>query len=568
MHAPSWDDEADVIVVGLGAAGTVAAIEAADHGARVIALDRWGRGGASARSGGIIYAGGGTAQQRAAGFDDDPDQMEQYLSLEEGTTNDEVLRRFCDHSLENLTWLESLGVTIPDAFDPTKTVTPTDDEVGLYFSGNEKHYAATTPAAPRGHRVAGAGMTGHDLMAALTDAARTRGVDRRTGSRLMELVVDDDGRVTGVDVLVLASDRRTRIGHYLLFRLADACGPMLRRVPRLVRSATDRFEQRRGRRLRIRADRGVILCTGGFSFNHEMVVEHAPDFAGAMPLGTPGDDGSGIELARRLGASTRLMEHCGASRFLAPPTAFSWGLLVDADGERVCDESMYAATLSARIAEHGGRAWLIVDQAIRDQVRDQIRQATWVRGRPLTQILSGRANHVLFPQVFGSINLYLNRTLAADLDDLAHRCGIAADGLRATVERYNATAWTGGPDDQGKPADLLRPIATPPFAAIPCHLDGVLFPAPCITLGGLDVDPHTQQVRRVDGSAIAGLYAAGRCAAGVASNSYVSGLSLADCVFSGRNAGRAVTSPAPAVTSPAPAVTSPAPAVTSRLAHD
>jgi 3-oxo-5alpha-steroid 4-dehydrogenase len=68
-------------------------------------------------------------------------------------------------------------------------------------------------------------------------------------------------------------------------------------------------------------------------------------------------------------------------------------------------------------------------------------------------------------------------------------------------------------------------------------------------LGGLDVIPEDQRVRSVDGLAIRGLYAVGRCAAGIASRSYVSGLSLADCVHSGRNAGLALThAVAPAVT--------------------
>lgn len=57
-----------------------------------------------------------------------------------------------------------------------------------------------------------------------------------------------------------------------------------------------------------------------------------------------------------------------------------------------------------------------------------------------------------------------------------------------------------------------------------------------LTLGGLVVAEDTGQVRRADGSVIDGLYAAGRSAVGVCSNSYVSGLSLADCVFSGRRA--------------------------------
>jgi 3-oxo-5alpha-steroid 4-dehydrogenase len=59
-----------------------------------------------------------------------------------------------------------------------------------------------------------------------------------------------------------------------------------------------------------------------------------------------------------------------------------------------------------------------------------------------------------------------------------------------------------------------------------------------LTLGGLLVDQQTGQVQRPDESPIAGLYAAGRTAVGICSNSYVSGLSLADCVFSGRRAGR------------------------------
>jgi 3-oxo-5alpha-steroid 4-dehydrogenase len=59
-----------------------------------------------------------------------------------------------------------------------------------------------------------------------------------------------------------------------------------------------------------------------------------------------------------------------------------------------------------------------------------------------------------------------------------------------------------------------------------------------LTLGGLVVAEGTGQVRRPDGTAVPGLYAAGRSAAGLCSRSYVSGLSLADCVFSGRRAGR------------------------------
>lgn len=197
----TWDAEVDVVVVGFGVAGSAAAVQAADGGASVVALDRWGRGGASARSGGVVYAGGGTPQQRAAGVHDTPDQMEAYLSLEEGGVEGDLLHRFCARSAEDLAWLVSLGVGIPMRFDPAKSVVPPDDDVGLYYSGNEKHFAAVTPAVPRGHRVAGVGMTGHDLVATLHDAARARGVEVLDGARLVQLLRDDEGRVVGVDEL-------------------------------------------------------------------------------------------------------------------------------------------------------------------------------------------------------------------------------------------------------------------------------------------------------------------------------------------------------------------------------
>jgi 3-oxo-5alpha-steroid 4-dehydrogenase len=535
-----WDEVTDVVVIGFGAAGTVAAVEAADQGARVVAIDRWGRGGASARSGGIVYGGGGTRQQVAAGFHDDPAQMAEYLALEEAVSPDDPrLVRFCQRSRDDLVWLEAQGVRFGEAFDPTKSVTPTDDRAGLYYSGNEKHHAASTPAVPRGHRVAGAGLTGRDLMAELHAAAARRGIAVRPRAWLTELVTDG-GRVVGVDARVLDDDLLTRLGDLLLYRLIDATVTVLHRVPAPLARARAAFEHRRGRGYRIGARRGVVLATGGFSYAHDLVVEHAPAYQDALPLGTPGDDGSGIRAALRLGAGLASMDRCGASRFIAPPLGFCSGVLVDAAGERVCDESLYAATLSARITERGGRAWLIVDDAARREIATEIRRSPRLRDRALRQLVGGRANAVIFPRLFGTINLRVNRTLATDLDSLAGACGIPAEPFRRTIEGYNEDARSDRPDRMGKAAELVRPLVEPPFAAVPCHLGSTWFPAPCITLGGLAVDGATQEVLRDDGTPIVGLHAAGRAAAGIASRSYVSGLSLADCVYSGRNAGRAV----------------------------
>jgi 3-oxo-5alpha-steroid 4-dehydrogenase len=124
-------------------------------------------------------------------------------------------------------------------------------------------------------------------------------------------------------------------------------------------------------------------------------------------------------------------------------------------------------------------------------------------------------------------------------------------GLAATLDAYNAVARAAihpedgparpaGPGDPlGKPDELLRPQDQPPFSLIDVSIrPRLLHPAPVLTLGGLVVDPGTGQVLRASGTGIEGLYAAGRSAVGLCSASYVSGLSIADCVFSGRRAGR------------------------------
>src|ERR671932_598342 len=93
---------ADVVIVGFGAAGACAALEA-----DVVIVERFAGGGASAVSGGVVYAGGGTAQQLDAGVDDSVDAMYAYLRLETGdVVSEATLRRFCEGSREMITWLE------------------------------------------------------------------------------------------------------------------------------------------------------------------------------------------------------------------------------------------------------------------------------------------------------------------------------------------------------------------------------------------------------------------------------------------------------------------------------
>jgi len=290
------------------------------------------------------------------------------------------------------------------------------------------------------------------------------------------------------------------------------------------------IERRFARTQKIAARKGVVLAAGGFIMNRTMLREHAPAYRGGLPLGTTGDDGSGIRLGTDLGAATAKLDHVTLWRFITPPAAFLRGLLVDRHGQRMCDEVRYGAAIGDAILHRAdGHAWLLVDRAILAEARRQVRaQTLW------------------FQRVQAWGLLTFDRKSAPTLAAVAAKAGVDPDGLAATVAAYRAAAENGEPDPFGKPPDFVRPLADGPFSLIDCSVrPRIGQPAPMLTLGGLRVDEETGQVRRADGSTIPGLYAAGRTAIGICSNSYVSGLSLADCVFSGRRAGAALVKEEP-----------------------
>ena len=134
-----FDEEADVVVVGLGAAGAAAAIEAARAGARCIVLERAsGGGGTSALSGGVLYLGGGTKLQRACGYEDSPEDMFAYLMASTGDAPDEAKTRlYCEGSVEHYDWVVAQGVPFKSSFYlGVSGEPPTDD--GLVWSGSER----------------------------------------------------------------------------------------------------------------------------------------------------------------------------------------------------------------------------------------------------------------------------------------------------------------------------------------------------------------------------------------------------------------------------------------------
>ncbi|NBV89296.1 MAG: FAD-dependent oxidoreductase [Betaproteobacteria bacterium] len=260
----------DVVVVGWGVAGASAAIEALDAGLSVAILDRFSGGGASQKSGGVVYAGGGTRHQKTAGYTDSPEAMFEYLRHEVGgVVSDETLRQFCLESVSNLEWLESLGAPYSHEVPPGGKTSYPSDGYYLYFSGNElvPECRGDSPAAPRGHRTVGRGHGGVVLYAALRQACIQKGARIYTQTRMTGLIQADSGAVIGAHAHQIPAGSAQALEHA---RLATRCEAVNNTRPRLaskLRRQAEAIEQRHAEPVEIRARRGVVLSTGGFIFN-------------------------------------------------------------------------------------------------------------------------------------------------------------------------------------------------------------------------------------------------------------------------------------------------------------
>lgn len=520
----TWDDQAELLVVGFGGAGACAAIEAASRGLSVLALERFAGGGATAISGGVVYAGGGTPYQQQAGYSDGSEAMFRYLRQEVGeAVSAATLRDFCERSCEQLAWLERQGVTFEASVPPHKTSYPTD-RYYLYYSGNEAvpAYAEQAPPAPRGHRAKGPGMSGASLFAPLKAAALSRGVRLHSQCEVRRLVLNERDEVLGVEAWQLPAGSRAARWHGRLARWATAIHMYAPALADSLRARLRQIEQVHAERRLIRAERGVLLSAGGFIFNRALVRQHAPHYLAGLPLGTTGCDGSGIRLGQSAGAALARMDKVSAWRFINPPLAWARGLIVNGAGQRYCNEEVYGATLGhAMVEEQGGRAILILNKAL---VREALRQV-------------GPGKVWQFQRLPVLINLLFNAKRATSPAALAERCGLPAVQLEQSLAAYNRAARGEVADAFGKSSAMLASLEQGPWYALDLSFDSRLFPCPAITLGGLKVCERSGQVLHDSGAPITGLYSAGRNAVGIASNLYVSGLSLADCVYSGRRAG-------------------------------
>lgn len=312
---------ADVVVVGMGIAGACAAIEAAEAGSSVVALEgASGPGGSSAQSGGEVYLGGGTATQQALGVEDSVEDMRAFLTAALGPNTDEAkLDEYCAGSVEHHDWLVAHGAVFNHKLWDTPTWMPGDDSGLMWMGERGEPFASIARPAARGHRPPAPNFAGNVLMDALVATAEKAGVTTHCDVKARSLIVED-GRVAGVRATEFGVEREYR------------------------------------------ATRGVVIATGGFVDNERMVEQWAPQQLGKDAVSDGRDDGTGIEMGMEIGAAVRRM-HQTETAMLIIPRLVVGGMLVDGDGQRFINEEVYPGLYCHAAVHHRpSPVWVIVDE--------------------------------------------------------------------------------------------------------------------------------------------------------------------------------------------------------------
>jgi len=324
-----WDVTTDVLIAGYGGAGVCAAIEAAEAGADVLALECTGAGGGTTiTSGGQLYIGGGSALQKELGYEDSPEEMLKYLLALCGPAADEEKCRFyCERSPAHYDWLVEHGVPFQAAFFPVELGTIPPGTEGLMYTGSELGYPYREMAkpAPRGHTALHPGNNaGLVLMGRLLEAAEKVGVRVAYEAHAERVVAQADRRVVG---MVATIDGETKT---------------------------------------IRARRGVILTTGGFIHDRGMLERFAPRLMKCSPpLGNNTEDGSGIRMGMGAGGAAIRMNEGSIVMPYAPPRDLLRGIFFNRRGQRFVAEDLYQYQLGeAVMMREVGVAYLLLDAGI------------------------------------------------------------------------------------------------------------------------------------------------------------------------------------------------------------
>lgn len=457
--------DGDVVVVGAGVSGLMAAYSAAKAGAKTVLIEKSetfnARGGHNAALRSKI--------QLEEGLDYDPNQVVRELTKWGGNKVDVGL---------NMLWAMNCSPIMDELIDMAKA-----NNIEITRWGNDvpnQYYPEYASVHMFG------GMDEKILAGMLEGAAKTAGADIRYSTTAEQLVKDASGRVTGV----IAKDVN---GDYVQFT----------------------------------ATNGIVLCTGDYGNNPEMIQAYCPKAAEVdMNVYTPPvNTGDGHKMGLWIGAAMQTeAPHCPMIHNLGgAPFSGNPFLRINLEGMRYENEDVPIPYMANSIQLQPGRkTWTIFDGSFEEDL-------------PKMGISFSRTNAMSdYTKTSMDTALDGGSLFKADtLDELAEKLGVPADAFKATVERYNALAAKGSDDDFGKSSEMMTAIDTAPFYAAYNPL------ALLVVVGGLTVN-NDLQVLDKDHKVIPGLFAAGNVAGGFFANDYpviVPGLSHSRAWTFGKIAG-------------------------------
>ena len=483
----------DVVIIGAGGAGMTAALTAAEKGAEVIILESQ-----AAVGGNSVRATGG---MNAA---DTPAQDENEFGESAGVEKT----------------LKTARTTYADNVTITKLAEEVEKQWADY-QANPVGYFDSDELMELDTMIGGKGINNPELVEELADESAD-GVEwlKKYGINLTSVGSFGGASVKRIHRPVNAEGKTIAVGSYMIPLLEKACEENDKISIQLETTATTILTDENGKAVGVKAvgatgnevtvnAKAVILATGGFGANLDMVAELVPALKGFMTTNAAGAQGQGIEMAQALGAATVDMDQIQIHPTVQFDTAalITEGLrgdgavLINAEGKRFIDEVGTRDVVSAaEIAQPGSYSYLVVDQAMLDK----------------SSVIAG---YVKRGFVFQG-NTY---------EELAEALGVDAATFAETMNTWNTYVEAKNDPDFGR-TSFAQPLNTAPYYAIKVTA-GVHH-----TMGGLVINTDTE-VLKADGTAIAGLYAAGEVTGGVHGANRLGGNAVADFVVSGRIAG-------------------------------
>ena len=488
--------EADVVVVGAGGAGMTAAITAAGEGKSVVILESQSMvGGNSVRATGGMNAGKTVYQ--------DENEFGESAGVEK--TLKTAAEKYADN--ETITAL-------------AKTVS----EQWAAYQANPTGYFDSVELMELDTMIGGKGINDPELVETLcaNSADAIDWLDEH-GITLHNVSSFGGASVKRIHRPVNAEGKTVSVGSYMIPLLQENCEKAGVKMM-LDTTATEILTDANGAAVGVKATgasgetvtvnaKAVVLATGGFGANLDMVVKYKPELKGFMTTNAPGIQGQGIEMAQAIGAATVDMDQIQIHPTVEANTAalITEGLrgdgavLINAEGKRFIDEVGTRDVVSAaEIAQTGSYSWLVVDQAMVDA--SSVIQGYIKKGYTVT---------------------------GATYEELGKAMGVDAAAFAETMEKWNGYVEAKNDPDFGR-TSFANPLNTAPYYAVKVTA-GVHH-----TMGGLKINANTE-VLNEKGEVIPGLFAAGEVTGGVHGANRLGGNAVADFTVFGRIAGAAAS---------------------------